>query len=1229
MSFGKHRTNLLDWIHFEKPETGFEQDAELLLLAEEEAREDFLALLQSRVKKVETEPAGGKFHYIVVPRLTKRIINLYAEGLEGFLQALEARLYKGGSLILGFENANDVDRLASGLYEETVYYTTLNELAAVRKSFKARCPEGSERLYFPLPALDMPLRLYTDERMPAAGEEDAKITALLHAGSFRTFAPAYFCILTPQPVKAYHDRVYRDWTPVYIKYNSSRKPEYAIKTEILRDAEGRLHVLKEGLSPAANAHVESLREKAALIEAQNPALSVLHEEKSRSDFGSGQSLSAMIYPYVKGQSLAEILGSMIEGGRAPIEALQESMKLVLGAEEGELNPANLDCLFDNVLMQDGSPVLIDCEWVLAQPVPVRFLQYRMLRFWYEEYRTRLSYADLDSFLRIFGFAAEDVREEEAREAGFQKEIHGDGEASNAWAYQKSRVTVQNFLAQQKEISEQKDCIAELSRQVKERDVALHKEREVQRLTNVHVGNLQKVIETHERDIRTLQQERDYYLRHQSIPSRLNLRFKAKLEAHFPTGSRKRKILGYAARTLRHPFRMCGMYMTEDGRNRIQGDFAIGNGYFENGRLHFERTETPLVSIVIPCYNQIHYTYQCLLSILQHTDFQETPYEVIIADDVSTDATRELKRYADNLVIARNTENMGFLKNCNQAAAMARGEFIFFLNNDTKVTEGWLSSLVRLIRSDEGIGMVGSKLVYPDGRLQEAGGIIWSDASGWNYGRLQDPSEPEYNYVKDVDYISGAAIMIRTALWKEIGGFDERFAPAYCEDSDLAFEVRRHGKRVVYQPQSVVVHFEGISNGTDVTGTGLKRYQVVNQEKFKEKWKEELAKQSVNDGNPNPFRARERGQNKRYVLVVDHYVPTWDKDAGSKTTWQYLQMLVQKGYQVKFLGDNFLHEEPYTSALEQLGIEVLYGQNMQGGIWDWIDKNRDMIQVAYLNRPHIATKYIDYIREHTRWKCIFYGHDLHFLRERREYEITHDPKILEDAEYWRSMELSMMKKADISYYPSQVEIDAIHAIDPAINAKAITAYVFNTKAAVEKDYQKREGLLFVGGFAHPPNKDGVLWFAKEIFPRIRQQIPDIVFRIVGSHADEEVLALGQQPGIEVLGFVSDERLEELYQECRIVVVPLRYGAGVKGKVVEALHAGSAIVTTACGAEGIPGVEQVLRIADAPEQFAAELCRLYPNTAALHELSAAAVRFVEENFSVDGAWSRIRTDFDTDL
>ena len=647
-----------------------------------------------------------------------------------------------------------------------------------------------------------------------------------------------------------------------------------------------------------------------------------------------------------------------------------------------------------------------------------------------------------------------------------------------------------------------------------------------------------------------------------------------------------------------------------------------------------------------------YTYACIQSILEHTDFHETPYEVILADDVSKDATASIGDYIRGLVVSRNTENQGFLKNCNQAAKKAVGDYIFFLNNDTKVTDGWLSSLLNLMDGDESIGMAGSKLIYPDGRLQEAGGIIWSDGSGWNYGRLDDPEKPQYNYLKEVDYISGAAIMIRRSLWEEIGGFDERFAPAYCEDSDLAFEVRKHGKRVVYQPKSVVVHFEGISNGTDVNGEGLKKYQVVNQEKFREKWKEELKEQSRNTGNPNPFTARDRSQKKPCVLVIDHYVPTWDKDAGSKTTYQYIRMFLKKGYNVKLLGDNFLHEEPYSTELMQMGVEILYGEDMQSGIWDWIRENQLFIDIAYLNRPHIAIKYIDFLRENTGIRCIYYGHDLHFLRLLREYELNGDIRTKRESDYWKSIEFTVMQKADMSYYPSEAEVEAIHALDPKIRVKAITAYLWEdflpcgksgallSETGEETDYAKREGLLFVGGFAHPPNEDGVLWFVKDVFPKIREKVPDMNFYIVGSKAPEEITALGAEPektGIHVLGYVSDEELAALYQKTKITVVPLRYGAGVKGKVVEAIYNGAVVVTTSVGAEGIPDPERVLATVNetetelrehpeaVAESFAEAVLKLYRNDGMLAAISSETQRYIKLHYSMDAAWRIIAPDF----
>ncbi|MBS1054773.1 glycosyltransferase [Gluconobacter kondonii] len=619
---------------------------------------------------------------------------------------------------------------------------------------------------------------------------------------------------------------------------------------------------------------------------------------------------------------------------------------------------------------------------------------------------------------------------------------------------------------------------------------------------------------------------------------------------------------------------------------------------------------PIVSVIIPAYGQDSVTYRCLKSFVDH--LPDVPFEIILADDAYSydDYEPRLPEIVSGVRHIRHQNNLGFLESCNAAARLAVGEYIFFLNNDTEILKNSLDALVGLLDRDPSVGMTGSKLVYPDGSLQEAGGIIWSDASGWNWGRNGDPLQPEFNYTREVDYISGAAIMIRRSLFEALEGFDPHFSPAYYEDTDLAFRVRNAGFKVVYAPRSVVIHHEGVSHGTDLT-RGIKARQAINQKLMCDRWRDVLADNHY-PNSADLYRAVDRARNKRIVLVIDHYVPEPDRDAGSRTITNVIECLIQSGFVVKFWPQNRTYSPLYTTALQDMGVEVV-DHRWHGGFVEWLDKRGNSIDLVLVSRPSIAFEFLPALCSRPNLKLIFYGHDLHFDRMRREAKLKGDKALYRASNEMEQLERRLWRMFDRSLYLSTVERDYALSLEPNADIRAVVPYCYRYTRRREA-VVKGQTILFVAGFAHPPNEDAAHFLVESILPLVQQKYPDARVLLVGSYPTTAVMGLAG-PSVEVTGWVSDDHLRKYYETSRVAIVPLRFGAGVKGKVVEALHYGLPLITTSIGAEGIEGLEQILCVSDSAQDLANGIITLLSDDEHWLAQSCAQTEFAEKRFSFD--------------
>ena len=625
--------------------------------------------------------------------------------------------------------------------------------------------------------------------------------------------------------------------------------------------------------------------------------------------------------------------------------------------------------------------------------------------------------------------------------------------------------------------------------------------------------------------------------------------------------------------------------------------------------HETAKHAPQVSIIIPSFNNASLTFRCIANIRTFPTLAS--YEIIVVDDGSSRLQALRLRKLSGITLVKLKQNVGYLRATNVGIQKAVGRFTVLLNNDTLPQPGWLDALIGNFNNPD-VGLVGSKLVYPNGVLQEAGGIIFSDGSTANYGRGDDPQDARYAFRREAHYCSGAAIAVRSDLLAQLGGYDDRYQNAYYEDTDLAMSIRAMGFRVIYEPRSVVVHIEHGSYN-DQNNQPVTELLSTNKWLFETKWRDELQEFSPPTTGDLALVSMEIPDTVGNVLVIDSF-PRWKHDSGALRLHEIISWYLAHNLGVILVSDLLTVERFYTEELERHGVHIIDAHHQ--GLSNFLVQIESTLIHAHVARVRYMHYFMSSLASSLKKVPLFYDTvDLHFLRHKRKLELIDADaprRRIHEVEMLETQELRFIRQADVVAVVSPIEMQLLEKLGVADNVVLLP----NTHRYLEKvnhTVEKREGLLFVGNFNHSPNEDGVKWFLSEVYPLIQNKLGDIPLTIVGAPGPF-FLKSPRQPNVTITGWVED--LTPQYAKARVAIAPLRWGAGIKGKIGEAWSHGLPVVTTDIGAEGMDILQgEHALIANDPVAFASCVEELLTNDELWESLSQKGRQHVEQNFGLD--------------
>ena len=633
------------------------------------------------------------------------------------------------------------------------------------------------------------------------------------------------------------------------------------------------------------------------------------------------------------------------------------------------------------------------------------------------------------------------------------------------------------------------------------------------------------------------------------------------------------------------------------------------------RLTFPKLEAPLVSIILVLYNKAELTLKCLRSLIAVANNPKCSCEIIVVDNASQDKTRQLLDQISGIIRINNNENLHFLTAVNQASKVAKGNYLLLLNNDAQILPGSLSSAINTYCSDKNIGAVGGKIVLLDGTLQEAGSIIWRDGSCLGYGRGDNPFDYSYMFQRDVNYCSGAFLLTERNLFLEMGGFDEDYKPAYYEETDYCLRLWERGKRVVYEPNAVIMHFEfGSAQSTQAAIELQKAHQLV----FTQKHSLQLANYHFPPSSDNILLARTHFNSSYRVLFIDDRVPHAFLGSGFPRSRDILNALVSLNHCVTFYPLTF-PEESWQEIYQDIPkvVEVVINKGIWG-IEEFLQSRAQFYDLIFVSRPHNMEILNPILERHPQWfektRIIYDAEAIYGLREVSQRKLQGKNVSQDEIELLVKAETKLATKANAIVTVSEEERKYFTNLGfPSVYTLGHTVDVEPTP----KKFEERTGIVFVGAIhdINSPNADSVFWFVEKILPQLQEKLgKDLIFQVVGFNECQEIWDL-QNDSLQVLGKV--ESLQEIYNEARIFVAPTRFAAGIPFKVHHAAAYGLPVVTTSILASQLGWVDrkEILVGDDAPT-LADKCIEVYTNQKLWETLRNSALSKIKSECSREG-------------